>query len=158
MKKLHFKTVFWMSLSIAFACAFLYAQSVRNRIHDIIAIPLHVSSQQAQAGIIATDAAYNWAKDTLMFSIEVSINHVDDSVYGEWIITDGNNTIMMKSKTVQTENKDLIILQGNVPRKQLNAGEWTILAQINDDDDHPLQLTNNNPQEGGIPIVSFISD
>lgn len=147
-----------MILTMIFATAFLYAQSVRNRIHDIIAVPLHVTSQQAQAGIIATDAAYNWVKDTLMFSIEVSVNNVDVSVHGEWIITDGNNTIMMKSKPVQTENKDLIILQGNIPRSQLNTGEWTVLAQIRDEADHPLQLTNSNPQEGSIPIVSFISD
>ena len=71
-----------MILTMIFATAFLYAQSVRNRIHDIIAVPLHVTSQQAQAGIIATDAAYNWVKDTLMFSIEVSVNNVDVSVYG----------------------------------------------------------------------------
>ena len=87
-----------MILSTAFAAAFLYAQSVRNRIHDIIAIPLHVASQQAQAGIIATDAAYNWAKDILMFSIEVSLYDVNDSVYGTWIITNEKNTIMMKSE------------------------------------------------------------
>ena len=147
-----------MILTMIFATAFLYAQSVRNRIHDIIAVPLHVTSQQAQAGIIATDAAYNWVKDTLMFSIEVSVNNVDVSVYGEWIITDGNNTIMMKSKPVQTENKDLIILQGNIPRSQLNTGEWTVLAQVMNDDDYSLQLTNRNPQDGGTPIISFISD
>lgn len=158
MRKIHFKTAFWMILSTAFAAAFLYAQSVRNRIHDIIAIPLHVTAQHAQAGIIATDAAYNWAKDTLMFSIEVSLSDLDDAVYGEWIITNEKNTIMMKSEPVKTENQDLIILQGNIPRRQLTAGEWTVLAQVKNDDEHPLQLSNNNPQEGGIPIIRFISD
>lgn len=158
MRKIHFKTAFWMILSTAFAAAFLYAQSVRNRIHDIIAIPLHVASQQAQAAIIATDAAYNWAKDILMFSIEVSLYDVNDSVYGTWIITNEKNTIMMKSEPVNTENQDLIILQGNIPRRQLNAGEWTVLAQVMNDDDYSLQLTNRNPQDGGIPIISFISD
>ena len=148
-----------MVLTMVFAGAYLYAQNVRDRIHDIIAIPLHTTSvKDGQAGIIATDASYNWAKDILMFSIEVSINNMDEIINGEWIVTNGTDTIVLQSEPVETENRDLIILQGSVHRKDISEGEWTISASIVDDSHTPVSVYNTNVQEDCIPVVSFISD
>lgn len=157
MKNRRFRTIFFMVLTFLFAVSFLTVQIIRDRIHDIHAIPLTIMNTiDSQGMICATDATYNWAKDCLMFSIELKDIKDTTAIQAKWLATDGKDTIIWI--TDMTETDDTVILTGTLDRDRLSSNTWQLYVSILDENGETLTLSNRNTTDSGIPLFTMICE
>ncbi|MGM9941904.1 MAG: hypothetical protein ACI32N_07960 [Bulleidia sp.] len=157
MRHRRFRTIVFMVLTFLFAVSFLTVQIIRDRIHDIHAIPLNITpSNDTQAMITATDAAYNWAKDCLMFSIEVQGIRDTEAIQAKWLAGDGSDTIIWNSEMQETA--DTVILTGTLKRDMIAGNAWQLYVTILDENGDALTCANTNMTNSGIPLFTLISD
>ena len=147
MKKIHTKLIIWIAVTSFFALGFLYASLARNRIHDIHAVPLTVSSSfNTDTYITSTDADYNWFQDTMMFSIEVHPGTSDKDFISDWTFINDKDKVTLYSISSTSS-----VITATIPRSRLHEGTWDVYVTLNHND-----ITNSNVTEYGIPVFTFI--
>lgn len=160
MKRNRFRLYFWMGMTAFTAVFFLYGQTARTRVHDLMALNLiQTDRQDYDASIIATDITYNWARDCLMFSMEVTVEDGISSIIGTWTVTGGTDSCTVTGEPVTVTDPDAVyVLTGTVKRKDFDKGENRIHAEILDENGNELILSNRSDGQSGILLFSLISD